>query len=275
MADTGPEFFSRAGEAPCSGGFAGCKWNAMKIIRTWLPIVGLVALIAVAYGLGADRYVSLDVIADNRAVLKEFVAGHLALAILAYMAIYVGVVALSIPGAALMSVVGGFLFGWRLGAPINVVAATLGAVVVFQIVKTSLGAAIAARAGPLVRKLSDGFQKDAFNYLLFLRLVPAFPFFIVNAVAGLSNVKLKTFIAATIIGIIPGTIAFSWLGTSLDSIIDAQMRIYDSCVATKGSANCALDLQPQALFTPQIIIAFVALGCVALIPIGLKHWKRT
>jgi uncharacterized membrane protein YdjX (TVP38/TMEM64 family) len=242
--------------------------------RTWLPAGGLALLIAVAYFAGLDHYLSLRAIAENRASLKDFAATHLLSAILLYVTIYIAVVALSLPGAAVLSVVGGFLFGWWLSAPVTVIAATVGAVIVFQIVKTSFGAALARRAGPMVRKLSDGFAKDAFNYLLFLRLVPAFPFFVVNAVAGLSGVALRTFIAATVIGIIPGTIAFAYLGTGLDSIIDAQTDIYRQCVAAKGATNCVLELDAGALATPDIVIAFLALGIVALIPIGLKYWKR-
>ena len=243
--------------------------------RPWFPVGVLVAVIAIAWLAGLNQYFSLAVIAENRLTLRSFVAAHMVYAVLIYMAVYVAVVALSFPGALIMSIVGSFLFGWWLSAPATIAAATLGSVIVFQTVKSSFGADIAARAGPVARKLSDGFRNDAFNYLLFLRLVPVFPFFIVNAVAGLSNVKLATFMAATIIGIIPGTIAYSWLGTGLDSIIDAQTRGYQLCVAEKGAANCAFDLNAQSLITPQIIMAFAALGFVALIPIGLKYWRRS
>lgn len=246
----------------------------MKSVKAWLPIAGLLALIVMAYAMGLDQFLSLESVARNRAAMKEFVSANLLLALLAYMALYMALVALSVPGAALMSIVGGFLFGWRLGAPVTIIAATLGSVIVFQIVKTSLGAAIAARAGPVARRLSAGFREGAFNYLLFLRLLPVFPFFLVNAVAGLSNVRLWTFIAATAIGIIPATFAFSYLGSGLDSIIDAQMRVHAACVAAKGAAHCALELNPQALLTPQIIIAFVALGFVSLLPIAVKYWRR-
>jgi uncharacterized membrane protein YdjX (TVP38/TMEM64 family) len=230
-------------------------------------------LIASAYYFGLHRYLSLGVIADNREALKAFVAAHLIAAVVIYMAIYIVVVALSLPGAAILTIVGGFLFGWALSAPITVLAATAGAVIVFQIVKTSLGAVAAERAGPFVKKLSAGFTDDAFNYLLFLRLVPAFPFFAVNAVAGLCRVNLRTFVSATLIGIIPGTIAFAWLGTGLDSVIDAQAKIYHQCIATGGMADCMYEFDIGALVTREILIAFAALGVVALIPVALKRWK--
>jgi uncharacterized membrane protein YdjX (TVP38/TMEM64 family) len=241
--------------------------------RRWLPVAVLLVLIAAAYFADVHRYLSFGVVAEHGEVLEAFVAQHLIAAVALFMAIYIVTVALSLPGAAILSIVGGFLFGWALSAPITVVAATTGAIIVFQIVKTSLGAVVAERAGPFVKKLSAGFAEDAFNYLLFLRLVPAFPFFAVNAVAGLCRVSLKTFIAATIIGIIPGTIAFAWLGTGLGSVIDAQARIYRQCVATRGMSNCMYDFDIGALVTREILIAFAVLGVVALIPVALKRWK--
>ncbi len=233
----------------------------------------LLVLIAAAYFAGLHRYLSLGVIAEHREALKTFVAEHLIAAVAIYMAVYIVTVALSLPGAAILSIIGGFLFGWALSAPITMVAATAGAVIVFQIVKTSLGAVVAERAGPFVKKLSAGFTEDAFNYLLFLRLVPAFPFFAVNAVAGLCRVNLRTFVSATIIGIIPGSIAFAWLGTGLDSIVDVQARIYHRCVATSGMENCMYNFDIGALVTQEILIAFAALGVVALIPVAFKYWK--
>jgi len=108
-------------------------------------------------------------------MLQGFVQDHLLFAVAIFFMIYVVVVALSLPGAGALSILGGFIFGWSISAPLTVVAATIGAVIVFKIVQTSLGVAIAQRAGPFVQKLSRGFEDDAFNYLLFLRLVPAIP----------------------------------------------------------------------------------------------------
>jgi uncharacterized membrane protein YdjX (TVP38/TMEM64 family) len=244
-------------------------------LKRWGPLVVLVGLIGLAYALGLQKYLTLGAIVEHRAALQEFVNAHLAAALLIYALIYISVVALSLPAAALLSIFGGFIFGWLISAPVTVVAATIGAVIVFQIVKTSIGSAIAQRAGPFVKKLSDGFAKDAFNYLLFLRLVPAFPFFAVNAVAGICRVDLKTFAVATLIGIIPGSFAFAWLGRGLDSLIQSQNAAHDVCVAAKSVAECPFELSPSALITPQLLIAFAVLGVVSLIPVALKKWKST
>ena len=103
--------------------------------------------------------------------------------------------------------------------------------------KSACGENLVRRAGPLAGKLADGFRADAFSYLLFLRLVPAFPFFLVNLVPALVGVKLSTFVAATFIGIIPATFAFSFLGSGLDSVIAAQEKIFRACLAA-GRTDC-------------------------------------
>jgi uncharacterized membrane protein YdjX (TVP38/TMEM64 family) len=249
------------------------KQHIQETWHRWIPLAVLLGLVILAYRLGLQNYLSLSVIVENEMILVEYVHSHLLLSILIYVIIYIAVVSLSLPGAALLSIFGGFVFGWALSAPITVFAATIGAVIVFQIVKTSLGSFVATRAGPFVKKLSDGFKKDAFNYLLFLRLVPAFPFFAVNAVAGLAGINLRVFLIATFIGIIPGSVAFAWLGRGLGSVIEAQRHAHNLCVAEKGFTECPFEITAATLFTPQLVIAFCALGVVALIPVLLKRWK--
>ncbi len=242
-------------------------------LRRWWPVLGIGVAVAAAYGLGLHNYLSLETVALNRDLLKAFVASHMVLAIAIFMAAYVAIVALSLPVAAVMSVAGGFLFGWKLGVPVVVASATLGGFLVFEAVRSSFGHVFAKRSGPFLQKLSSGFSEDAFNYLLFLRLVPVFPFFAVNAVAGLCKVGRRTFLAATVIGIIPASIAYTWLGSGLDSIIDAQAARHRDCLES-GAAECNFHLELGALITRDIVLAFVALGVVALIPVAIKHWRR-
>ena len=243
-------------------------------LKRWLPIVALLAGIVAFYLSGLHRHLSFAAFVEHGAAIEAFAQGHLAVAVLLFMLLYVAMVALSLPGAAVMSVVGGFLFGWMISVPATVVAATLGSIVVFQAVKTSFGAAMAERAGPLARKLADGFACDCFNYLIFLRLVPVFPFFAVNAVAGICRIPLRSFVAATFIGIIPGSLAFAYLGTGLGSIIDAQKLAHAECIAAQGPALCPFELQPHRLITAEIVIAFCILGVVALLPVIVRWWRR-
>ncbi len=242
-------------------------------LKRWLPLVGLGGVIALVYAFDLQRYLSFQSIVEHEAMLHDFVGQNLAAALALYFAAYVLVVALSLPGAAVLSILGGFIFGWALSGTLTIFAATLGAVAVFKIVQTSLGAAIAERAGPFVQKLSRGFEQDGFNYLLFLRLVPAFPFFAINAVAGLTKMSLRTFALATLIGIIPGSYAFAWLGRGLGSVIDAARATHEACMTQNAAAACGYEFSASSLVTPQLLCGFAALGAVSLIPVVLKKWK--
>lgn len=242
-------------------------------LRRWLPAAALLVLIGAGYALGLHRHLSLTALAENRDALRQWVDGNLVLALAVFMLLYVAVVALSIPGAGIMSIAGGFLFGWAISAPATVIAAVIGAAAVFQIVKTSLGAALAERAGPMVQRLSRGFSENAFSLLLFLRLTPVFPFWAVNAVAGLCRIPLRTFILATALGIIPASFAFALVGSGLDRVIDTQLAAHRSCVAAQGEANCRLAIEASSLLSPELGLGLTALGLVALIPLGVRMWK--
>ena len=242
-------------------------------IRRWLPLTAMLVMGGAIYTLGLQSYLTLQSLCENQALLQNFVAQNVILALVLYFVTYVVVASLSIPGATVLSVVGGFIFGWALSAPITIVAATIGAVVMFKIVQTSIGTIFAERAGPFLQKLARGFETDAFSYLLFLRLVPAFPFFAVNAVAGLTRMKLRTFALATLIGIIPGTFAFAIIGRGLGSVLDGARATQAACVAQDPSAACPYVFSASALITPQLLWGFAALGVVSLVPVMLKKWK--
>lgn len=237
-----------------------------------LPLIVLAALIAAAFWLDLHKLISLETVAENREALTGFVASNLTVAILAFIGIYIAVVALSLPGGALLTITGGFLFGPWIGGLATVVGATIGATIIFLIAKTSFGEPLAARAGPWLEKLRDGFRKDALSYLLFLRLVPAFPFWLVNLAPAVLGVGLGTYVIGTFFGIIPGTFAFAFVGAGLDSIIEVQQQAYNDCVAS-GAADCAFELNPGSLLTTEILIAFAALGVVALIPVAIRRLR--
>ena len=240
-------------------------------LRRWLPLLVLVAAVIAVWASGLAQYLSLASIAEHRDLLKAHVAANVAAALALYMAVYVAAIALSLPGGTLLTVLGGFLFGWLIGGFATVVAATAGGTVVFLIARSSFGAFLAEKAGQRVNAFARGFRDDAFNYLLFLRLVPLFPFWLVNIAPALFNVRLGTYVLSTVIGIVPATFAFSVLGSGLDSIIAAQQASYEACLAARGSEHCRFDLDAGALITPQLIAALVALGVVAVIPVV---WKR-
>jgi uncharacterized membrane protein YdjX (TVP38/TMEM64 family) len=139
-----------------------------------LPLAVLALLIGAAFAFRVDRYLTLDALRDNRAALVAFVEANGVFAACTFVLVYAAVVALSVPGAAIMTLAGGFLFGVVLGASLTVIGATLGATLLFLIARSAAGDFLRQRAGPFLARMSEGFSKDAFFYLLFLRLVPAF-----------------------------------------------------------------------------------------------------
>lgn len=242
----------------------------------WAPLGLIVVAMVAVFTTGLHKYVSFSTIGQNYEGLRAFIAENLVLALLAYMALYIVVVALSLPGGLIMTLTGGLLFGWVIGTPATVVAATLGATLVFLVVKTSFGEALAARAGPWLDKLRDGFQDNALSYLLFLRLVPVFPFVVVNLAPALLGVPLGTYVLGTLIGIIPGSLAFSVAGAGLGSVIEAQNQSHKACLAA-APANpetaCPYTIDTSALITTELLAAFALLGIVALIPVIVKKWS--
>ncbi len=240
--------------------------------RRLAPLGVLVALAALVVAVGWHRELSLEGLLAHRAALDRFVTAHGVAAILAFTALYIAVVALSIPGAIYLTIAGGFLFGCVPGAIASIVGATIGATAVFLIARTAFGEHLVRRAGPLARRLAEGFRKDAFTYLLLLRLVPAFPFFLVNLVPALAGVRLGPFVAATVLGIIPAAFAFALLGNGLDSAIASQRDAYQACLAA-GRGDCRLAFDLSAAFTPQLIAALVALAIIAVIPLIVRRLR--
>ncbi len=248
------------------GGQRAARMSAGRLV----PLAVIVGIGIVIYAMGWHRQLSLETLVRHRAVLDDFVSAHYAAALAAFLAVYIAAVSLSLPGAVFLTISGGVLFGVMIGAAVAVVAATAGATVIFLIARSAFSPYVLRRAGPRLAKIVDGFCADAFSYLLFLRLVPVFPFFLVNLAPALVGVRVATFIGATAIGIIPATLVFASVGAGLDSVIHAQAAMYEACVAA-GHSDCRLDFNPAAALTPELIGALVALGLLSLIPIAVKR----
>ena len=166
-------------------------------LKRYLPLALVALAMAAVFATGAHRQVSLETLVRHRMAIDAFIDAHSVAAVAAFMAVYIVVVALSIPGALFLTISGGILFGTLVGGAATVVSATIGATIIFLVARSACGESLIRRAGPLACKLADGFRADAFSYLLFLRLVPAFPFFLVNLAPALVGVKLATFVTAT------------------------------------------------------------------------------
>jgi uncharacterized membrane protein YdjX (TVP38/TMEM64 family) len=221
-----------------------------------LPLLVLVAGLVVFFALDLHRYLSFEVLRDNREALLNWVRQNGLLAALVYMAIYAVAIAFSLPGGLVLSITGGFLFGTLWGSLYIVIGATVGATALFMIAKSALGDFLRAKAGPWLQKMEAGFRENALSYLLVLRLVPLFPFFVVNLVPAFLGVPLSTYVIGTFFGIMPGVFVFASVGAGLGSIFD------------KGETFSA-----AGILTPQIVIALMGLAVLALIPVIYKKRK--
>jgi uncharacterized membrane protein YdjX (TVP38/TMEM64 family) len=240
--------------------------------RRLIPVGAVLLAMALVYATGWHHRLSLETLVRHRAVIDDFIDQHTVAAFAAFVAIYIIVVALSIPGAVLLTISAGILFGWLAGGLASLVGATIGATIIFEVARTACGEALVRRAGPHGVKIAEGFRAHAFSYLLFLRLVPVFPFWLVNLAPALVGVRRRTFLAATAIGIIPGTFCYAMVGAGLDSVISAQETAFRACIAA-GRQDCRLNFDASTAVTPELIVALVALGLVSLVPILIKKLR--
>lgn len=239
---------------------AGKKTKRASAIRRFAPLAVIVAGLALAYAMGWHRYFSLTFLAESREMLLGFVAANYALSVAGFALVYVLAVAFSVPAASILTIFGGFLFGWLVAGTVVAFAATAGATIVFLAARSAFGDFLRDKVGGVARRLADGFERDAFSYLLVLRLAPVFPFFVVNIAPALFNVSLRTYVAATFLGILPGTFAYAYLGEGLDSVLVA-------------AHEAGTEISAGDLVTPQITLAFLALAAVAAIPPVLKRFR--
>ena len=240
------------------------------LLRRAAPAAVIGAAMALAFGFGLNLYLQPDAIIAERGWLTAQVAAHGVLAGGLYGLAYVAVTALSIPGAAVLTIVGGLLFGWLAAGAVTLIAATLGATLLFLAARSFLHDRLALRASRFMQKFEQGFRDDQAGYLLFLRLVPVFPFWLVNLAPALLGARLSTFVWTTLAGIAPATFAFAWLGASLGGVIDARSA---DCVS-KGINPCPYGSELLSLLTPQMQIAFALLGLLALVPVAIKYVRR-
>lgn len=239
-------------------GSAIAKARSSPLVKRLLPLALLAVAIALVFATGLHRYVSFEALKENHERLAAFVDASPILAPLVYVLIYALVVALSIPGGAVMTIAGGFLFGVLYGTVLVVVGATLGATAIFLIAKTSLGETLRARAGPRVRRMEEGFRENALSYLLVLRLIPIFPFWLVNIVPALLGVGLGTYTLGTLLGIIPGSFVYASVGNGLGAVFESG-----------GTPDFGV------IFKPEVLLPILGLAALAILPILYRRIRRS
>jgi uncharacterized membrane protein YdjX (TVP38/TMEM64 family) len=196
------------------------------------------------------QFLSLDALQANRDALLQYTTSQYEKAVAVFILVYILQTAFSLPGGAVLTLTGGFLFGSLMGTLFVNVGATAGATLAFLAARYLLRDWVEKKFGDRLGPIQEGFAKNAFSYLLTLRLIPAFPFFLVNLVSGLTRVNLGTYVLATSIGIIPGSFVFAFAGRQL------------------GTINSLSEIA-----SPPVLLAFTLLGVLALMPVAYRKWK--
>ncbi|WP_409201395.1 TVP38/TMEM64 family protein [Leisingera sp. M658] len=225
-----------------------------------LPLIA-VAVVALIGAVTLKDYLSFDTLRDNREALMAFRDQNYLGLVALFMGLYIVIVLFSLPGAAVASVTGGFLFGLAAGTAVNVISATIGAAGIFLAARWGLGAALTARmeaAEGRVQMLKQALRENEVEVLLLLRLVPAVPFFVANLLPALVGVKFRNFLWTTAAGIIPGAIVFTWIGVGVGSVFD------------RGE-----DPDLSLLWEPHVIGPILGLCVLAAMPILVKSVRGT
>ena len=230
----------------------------MIVLRRLLPLLLLAAAFAAIWWTGLLSQFSWAGLGRNQALLATWVNAHPVLAGASYMGIYVAATALSLPQGALLTITGGLLFGAVIGTALTIVGATAGAVLLFLAARSALGDAIARRGGAAMEKIRDALRQDGFSYLLAIRLLPLFPFWLVNLAASVSGMRLGSFALATFLGMMPATFVFASIGAGVGSVL-----------AAGGTPNLSI------IFSLPVLGPLVGLAMLSLLPIAWKKWKRT
>ena len=227
------------------------------LYKRLLPLGVLVAIVAAVYLSGVTDYLSYDALRTNLDAIQGFVESHVALSLLLLIAVYALGTAASVPAMSVVTVAAGVVYGLWLGFLGALIGATLGATAIFIVVQTSLGDALRRRVRPWLGRFEDGFRRDAFNYLLAMRLVPVFPFWVLNIAPALLGMRLRAYVAATALGIIPGTFVYVWVG-----------RGAAETIRLGGQVSPA-----EFLFSPHILGPLIGLAVLAVLPIAVRKWR--
>lgn len=221
--------------------------NTKKIIL----LVAAVLAAGLFFYLDLGRFLTLASLKENRQTLLDYYAAHAGVTVAAFLLIYILQTALSLPGAAILSLAAGAIFGSLMGTLYAVIAATIGATLAFLVTRYLLRDLVLEKFGSRLEGLNRELEQRGFNYLLFLRLVPLFPFFLINLAAGLTRLPLRTFFLGTLVGIIPGGFVFVNAGASLAGIQSLR-----------------------DVASPRVLGSFALLGLFALIPVLYGKLKK-
>jgi len=228
----------------------------MTMARCLLPLLLLFAVLAAGYALGLQHWLSWEALAARQAELRQAVAARPAGSAALYVLVYALAVAVSFPGAVVLTIAGGLLFGVPGGTALAVCGATLGAVVFFLAARSALRPLLARRFGVLLERLRPGMERNGFSYVLALRLLPVVPFWLINIAAALSGVRLSAFALATLLGIVPAGAVYASVGAGIGGVL-----------AEGGRPDLSV------ILSPPVLLPLLGLAVLAVLPQGWRWWK--
>ena len=223
----------------------------------WLVLLLPVASIAAWFALGLNQAFSLHALAERHAALRGWAAAEPVTVAAAYVGVYAALVAACLPVGLFMTVRGGLLVGTAAGLALAMLGATSGAVVVFLLARGALAQTVARRAGPRLEGVLFGLRQDGFTYLLAMRLMPVMPFWLTNLAPGLAGLRLRTFIAATVVGVVPFGLVLASIGAGLASVLDAG-----------GEPDLSI------LRSPAVVLPLLGMTVLSLLPAAWRRWRR-
>jgi uncharacterized membrane protein YdjX (TVP38/TMEM64 family) len=232
------------------------KLMTFRALRRISPVLLLLLLLILFFYFNINQYFTFSSLQAHHQQLISWTNNHYLSAVALFMATYILCVAASFPGALFLTLTGGLLFGLLWGAFFVVISATIGSALIFLTIKYAFSELVAQRASGWVNKMRHGFKNNAFSYLLVLRLIPVFPFWVINIVPALLGVKARIFIFATFLGIIPGTLIYASVGNSLNHLFE------------QGQTP---DL--KIIFSPEFLLPLLALAVLSLMPVFYKKMK--
>lgn len=236
----------------------------------WLPLLALASLSIGILASGGAQLLDLDRLTESRLWLQTLVAEDRVRAIALAWLVYVGSVVVSLPATLVLTVLAGLLFGPVTGALIAIVAATTGAAIVFSVGRYAAGDLIRRKAGPRIGRFAEGFRREGFGYILILRLLPIFPYWMTNLAPAAFGVPLRTFVLATLFGLTPGAFLYAGLGAGLEDLLSARDAAKAACLAA-GGTDCAQGIDLRALVTPGMVAALAGLAGFALLSVYLRR----
>ncbi len=223
-----------------------------------LPLVLLVGALVGAFAMDFHYYLSLESLQDNRSAIMQWKQDNYTVSTLTYVLVYGVATAISLPGAIWLTIAGGFMFGTIKGGLLVLFGATFGAAVIFLAARYAFADFFHAKCGTMIQKMETGFQENAFSYMLVLRFVPLFPFWLVNIVPAFLGIPVRTFVITTFFGIMPGTFVYSSLGNGLGHILDRG-----------GVPDIAM------IWSPEILLPLLGLALLALVPVAYRKLKKS